>query len=73
MSDCHSWFGSARSKCWEPVELEVWRGAGAPETASGPREYDERHLLLKTERMPDGTTKLILKEKASGRIVERTG
>ena len=32
-------------------------------------EYDESHLLVKQEVMPDGKTKLILKEKAGGRIV----
>jgi hypothetical protein len=34
-------------------------------------EYDAAHLLIKEEVMPDGKTKLILKEKASGKIVEK--
>jgi hypothetical protein len=34
-------------------------------------EYDQRHYLIKEETMPDGKIKLILKEKESGRIVER--
>ncbi|MDH4198109.1 MAG: Gfo/Idh/MocA family oxidoreductase [Candidatus Aminicenantes bacterium] len=60
--------GSGR---WEPVELAVWRGAA--ETAGpGPKQDDkEPFLLIKKEKMPDGRTKLILKEKATGRIVQK--
>jgi hypothetical protein len=29
--------------------------------------------VIKTERLPDGRTKRILKDKKTGRIVERTG
>jgi predicted dehydrogenase len=64
-------YRSARSKRWEPVALEIWRGALGAETARSQQDYDDAHILLKTEVMPDGETKLILKEKATGRIVER--
>jgi predicted dehydrogenase len=67
-------YRSARSKRWEPVELAIWRGG--PETGrAGPdaAEYDSEHLLLKQELMPDGRMKRILKEKGTGRIVERIG
>jgi len=64
-------YRSARSKHWEPVELEIWRGKRREGASSAPQDYDERHFLLKSEVMPDGKTKLILKEKATGRIVER--
>jgi hypothetical protein len=30
-------------------------------------------LVIKTERLPDGRTKRILKDKATGRIVEKIG
>jgi hypothetical protein len=62
---------SARSKKWEPVELDLWRGN--QEEESGPRlvDYDEQHYLIKEEKMPDGTVKLILKEKSSGKIIQR--
>ena len=66
-------YRSARSKRWEPVELEIWRGFRGAEKSSGPEDYDDGHLLLKAEVMPDGNTKLILQEKATGRIVERVG
>jgi predicted dehydrogenase len=66
-------YRSAESKRWEPVQLDVWRGQeGVTETQAMP-EYDENHLLVKEEVMPDGRTKVILKEKDSGRIVERVG
>ncbi len=66
-------YRSVASKRWEPVELEVWHGApaDAPAASAGLTEYDAAHLLIKEERMPDGKTKLILKEKTSGRVVER--
>lgn len=64
-------YRSARSKRWEPVELE-WRG---PEEAleAGPSglEVEPGYVLIKEERMPDGQIKRILKEKASGRIVQK--
>jgi predicted dehydrogenase len=64
-------YRSVASKRWEPVELEVWRGETLGPTDAGLAEYDATHFLIKEERMPDGQTKLILKEKDSGRVVER--
>jgi predicted dehydrogenase len=64
-------YRSVGSKRWEPVELDHWRGS---DDAAGDRDatgYDADHLLIKRERMPDGTTKLILKEKHTGAIVQR--
>ena len=64
-------YKAAKSKKWEPVELEIWRGAEAAENESALKDYDEIHYLVKEEVMPDGRTKLILKEKASGKIVQK--
>ena len=64
-------YRSAQSRTWEPVELAVWRGAEQVAARTGMADYDDAHVLVKEERMPDGKTKLILKEKASGTIVER--
>ncbi len=64
-------YRSVASKRWEPVELEDWRGADQVEKLQPARDYDEEHLLIKRERMPDGREKVILKEKKSGRVVER--
>jgi hypothetical protein len=64
-------YRSVASKRWEPVELELWRGAEGAKERDGLVDYDQKHYLIKEETMPDGKTKLILKEKSSGRIVER--
>ena len=66
-------YRSASTKQWEPVELAVWRGGQGEVAAIGPTDYDDQHLLIKEELMPDGRTKLILKEKVGGKVVERIG
>jgi len=62
---------SARTKKWEPVEIEGWRGKENVEKISGLKDYDDDHYLVKEEKLPDGTSKLILKEKESGKIIQR--
>jgi len=62
-------YRSAKSKLWEPVELEIWRGTSAA-TKKETQAIDEQYVLMKEERMPDGRTKRIMKDKASGAIVE---
>ncbi len=64
-------YRAAESKKWEPVKLELWRGGRAVQKISGLKEYDPGYYLVKEEKMPDGKTKLILKEKESGKIVQR--
>jgi hypothetical protein len=64
-------YRSAASKRWEPVEIEDWRGVEETGQNQLQHEYDAQHWLVKEEIMPEGTIKLILKEKASGRIVQR--
>ena len=62
---------SAKSRKWEPVELPLWKGSEKPVEKIGPKEYDSNHWLIKKEMMPDGQTKVILKEKASGKIIQK--
>jgi predicted dehydrogenase len=65
-------YRSARTRRWEPVELEVWRAERpAPRVRSEPREVEGR-LLIKEERMPDGTLKRILRDPETGEITETT-
>jgi predicted dehydrogenase len=64
-------YRSARSKRWEKVDLFEWRGKEDVQEISGLKSYDDNHFLIKEERMPDGTTKLILKERTTGEIRER--
>jgi len=64
-------YKSAQTKKWEPVELREWRGKIDTEPISAFVEYDKNHWLMKEELLPDGRKKIVLKEKASGKIVEK--
>jgi predicted dehydrogenase len=64
-------YQSVESKRWERVKLEVWRGKGQSEQAAGMTSYNDQFFLIKEETMPDGRKKLILKEKAGGKIVQK--
>ncbi|HRL10895.1 MAG TPA: Gfo/Idh/MocA family oxidoreductase [Aggregatilineales bacterium] len=64
-------YRSVESKRWEPVEIEDWRGLADADSGVALKEYDADHLLVKEEKMPDGRTKLILKQKHDGKIIQR--
>jgi predicted dehydrogenase len=64
-------YKSAKTKKWEPVELREWRGDEKSEPLSAFVEYDENHWLVKTETLPDGRKKAILKDKSSGDIIQK--
>jgi len=64
-------YRSAASRKWEPVKLEVWRGKKEVAQERVEQEYDEQFTLIKEEKMPDGRTKLILRDKESGKIVQK--
>jgi hypothetical protein len=70
-------YKSMRSGRWEPVELDVWRGKEfqfvSREFPDGADGADAELGIIKTERLPDGRTKTILKDKATGRVIERIG
>lgn len=61
-------YRSAASKKWEPIDLRVWRGRDKVEKISSLQDYDDEHILVKEETMPDGTVKKILKNKKTGEI-----
>ena len=63
-------YRSARTKKWEPVKLKVWRGRDKTPKISGIQDFDNNHFLVKEETMPDGTVKLILKNKKTGKITQ---
>jgi predicted dehydrogenase len=65
-------YQSAKSRKWEPVELFEWRGKKDVEEISGLKSYDDLHWLIKKEVMPEGGTKIILKNKKTGEIVQKT-
>jgi predicted dehydrogenase len=64
-------YRSAESKQWEPVELEEWRGEMEPVKEAPPAEYGEAFVVVKQEHMPDGKTKMILRDKESGEVIEK--
>jgi len=64
-------YKSAVTKKWEPVELIDWRGKEGINSNVDLIEFDEHHFLIKKEKMVDGNTKLMLKEKATGNIIQK--
>lgn len=64
-------YRSAKSKKWEPVGLKVWRGQKNVKPIAEIRDYDKDHIFVKEETLPDGTVKLILKEKKTGKIIQK--
>lgn len=64
-------YRSAESKQWEPVELEEWRGEMEPVEEAEPAEYGEKFVVIKEEQMPDGTTKMILRDKETDAVIEK--
>lgn len=65
-------YRSAKSKLWEPVKLDIWRGRKGLSKDSHLQEYDAEHYLIKEEVTHYGARKIILKHKKTGKIVERT-
>jgi predicted dehydrogenase len=64
-------YRSAKSKLWEPVKLDVWRGKTGVSKDSHLQSWDEDHYLVKEEMTHYGSRKLILKNKKSGKITEQ--
>lgn len=64
-------YKSAKSKLWEPVQLDIWRGKTGLTKDNHLVNYDDAHYLVKEEMTHYGAKKVILKEKVSGKIVER--
>jgi predicted dehydrogenase len=64
-------YKSAATKKWESVELDGWRGKESATSQVELIEFDEHHFLIKKEKMPDGNIKLMLKEKSTGKIIQR--
>jgi predicted dehydrogenase len=62
---------SAKTKKWEPVKLDIWRGEENTQKRSNLKEYDADHWLVKEEKLPNGVVKIILKEKDTGNIIQR--
>lgn len=64
-------YASAKSKQWEPVKLEVWRGKTGLSSDSHLVSYDDEHYLVKEEVTHYGKHVVILKHKLTGKFVEK--
>ncbi len=62
-------YRSAATRSWAPVDLE-WRGGTTPRIARQAETF-EGHTVIKSELLPDGRRKLILKDRDSGDYVDR--
>lgn len=62
---------SSKSKKWEPIVIDDWRGKKEVESIKEQREYDDEHYLVKTEILQDGLKKIILKNKKTGKIIQK--
>ncbi|HZH66126.1 MAG TPA: Gfo/Idh/MocA family oxidoreductase [Flavisolibacter sp.] len=65
-------FLSAKSGQWEPVKIENWRGDNVVAEKTSATSFDEEFYLIKEELLPNGDVKLILKNKVSGAVVQKT-
>jgi predicted dehydrogenase len=64
-------YRSAKSRQWEPVKLDDWRGKEGLTKESHLTEYDPDHYLVKEEVTHYGAKKVILKNKKTGKIEEK--
>jgi len=64
-------FHSAKTKKWEPVVLDIWRGAETATEKEASIAYDDEHDLVKEEVLPNGDVKMILKNKQTGMVIQR--
>ncbi len=64
-------YKSAKTKKWEPIKLDIWRGDKNIQKKSPFIDYDAEHYLIKEEILPTGKKKVILKHKVSGKIFEK--
>jgi len=63
---------SSQTKKWEEIQIDDWRGSTEIISIREEKEFDQDHFLVKTEILPDGTKKIILKNKKTGKISQRT-
>ena len=64
-------YKSIKSKKWEKIDLEIWRGKEGVDKISTLDSYDDNYYLVKEEMTHYGDKKLILKGKKDGKIIEK--
>uniref|UniRef100_UPI003982DF09 Gfo/Idh/MocA family protein n=1 Tax=Daejeonella sp. TaxID=2805397 RepID=UPI003982DF09 len=63
---------SARTKQWEPVQIEDWRGDETTKSGQVLIPYDKENWLVKEEVLPNGDVAYILKHKKTGIITRKS-
>ena len=64
-------YKSIKSKKWEPIKLDLWRGKKGVEKINTLQDYDQNYYLVKEETTHYGDKKLLLKSKKDGKIIEK--
>jgi predicted dehydrogenase len=64
-------YKSVKTKQWEPVKLDIWRGKVGVSKDGHLVEYDADHYLVKEEMTHYGAKKVIIKNKKTGKISEK--
>jgi len=63
-------YKSAKTKKWEAIDLEIWKGKTGVQKPSVYQEYDSEHWFIKKEKLPNGDLVTIVKDKETGEIKE---
>lgn len=63
-------YKSASTRQWEKVDLPVWRGRTGAESKTF-ANYDDDYFFIKEEMMPNGSKRLLLKHKETGKVIEK--
>jgi predicted dehydrogenase len=61
-------YRSVRTKRWEPIELELWRGISNSRDLEKGKGERSGSILIKEEKMPDGRIKKIFKDRTTGKV-----
>ena len=64
-------YKSAKTKQWEPVLIEDWRGSDEVKQQHEYASYNDDYYLIKEEILPSGEKKTIIKHKKTGSIERR--
>jgi len=64
-------YKSAKTKQWEPVVIDDWRGDAEIASVKEQTSYNDKYFLIKEEVLPDGKKVVVLKDKQSGEIVRQ--
>ena len=62
---------SAKTKSWEPVIIDDWRGMPEEKVVKQMTSYNEDYYLIKEEVLPSGQKMFIIKNKKTGSIERR--